>query len=110
GWINCDRFYDVPAREKVQVITEGPSPVNTETFLIFTNIASVMRMERTESGRFISPAVSRNEPAVLFSYTVIDGRPHLCHQVLAKGVKPKLEFEPSRFSVISKLLTTYGGS
>ncbi len=39
GWINCDRFYDVPQEERDNLFVEAETPVQ----MIFTRINSVLR-------------------------------------------------------------------
>lgn len=104
GWINCDRFYDVPEREKHQVVVDARTKDDAAVYLVFDRIFALMPMERQPSGRWISQRVARNEPAVLFAYAVIDGRPHVSHQKVVKGEQPPLTFEPSSFAEIGKIL------
>ncbi len=107
GWINCDRFYDVPVAEKHQVVAQGRAPSETETFLVFTDLRCVLSMERRTTGTWVSPVVDKKQPAVIFSYTVIDGRPHVCQQPVVPGERTELKFEPSSFAAIGELLRSY---
>lgn len=107
GWINCDRFYDVPVAEKHQVIAQGRAPSETETFLVFTDLRCVLSMERRTTGLWVSPDVDKKQPAVIFAYTVIDGRPHVCDQPVVPGERTELKFEPSSFAAIGQLLRSY---
>lgn len=107
GWINCDRFYDVPVAEKGQVIAQGRAPSETETFLVFTDLRCVLSMERRSTGTWASPDVDQKQPAVVFSYTVIDGRPHVCNRPVVPGERTELKFEPSSFAAIGELLRSY---
>lgn len=107
GWINCDRFYDVPAEQKYQVIAQGRAPVETETFLVFTDLRCVLNMQRMNTGTWVSPAVDKNQRATLFAYTVIDGRPHVCDQPVVPGERTELKFKPSSFAAIGELLRSY---
>lgn len=110
GWINCDRFYDVPEREKHQVVAKGRSPRDTEAYLVFTDIRSLLRMERSVGGSWISPRVPKAQPAMLFAYTVIDGRPHLCLRPVGPDASTQLEFVPSSFAEIGEVLKGFSGS
>ena len=108
GWINCDRFYDVPASQKYTVVAEAGKHRDAQVFLVFTKIRSMMYMARTKNERFESPSVARNEPATLFAYTVIDGRAHVCMQVVDPKKRQELVFEPSSFARIGELLKELG--
>ncbi|MCB0767354.1 MAG: OmpA family protein, partial [Flavobacteriales bacterium] len=64
GWINCDRFFNVPPAEQGVVIAQGQAPIGLEVYLIFTEIASMMRLTERQDGSWRSDRVSRKEPAV----------------------------------------------
>ncbi|HRH69875.1 MAG TPA: OmpA family protein [Flavobacteriales bacterium] len=108
GWINCDRFRDVPEEMKYAVVVDGKKYADAQTYLVFTNMRSMMGMARNNNGEFVSPPVARSEPAMLFAYAVIDGRAHVCMQPVAPSAKPKLTFEPSSFAEIGELLKSLG--
>lgn len=108
GWINCDRFINVPEAQKYQVIAQGDHPRSTEAYLVFTRIRSILPMERNVVGELCSPPVARNEPAVLFAYTVIDGRAHVCKQAVTPNTRPELRFEPSSYAEIGRILKELG--
>jgi hypothetical protein len=108
GWINCDRFYDLPASQKIDVIAKDDHRGNEQVFLVFSGLKSMLGMTRTD-GYYVAPPVPRDEPAVLFAYTVIDGRAHVCVQPIEQGGRHQLEFEPSSIAAIGKLLKELGG-
>ncbi len=108
GWINCDRFINLPESQKYQVITKGEPPKQTEAFVVFTGIRSILQMGRNGWGELTSPPVARNEPAVLFAYTVIDGRAHVCRKPISPHERPSLEFEASSFAEIGRILKELG--
>lgn len=108
GWINCDRFINLPESQKYQVIAKGDHPRGTEAYLVFTKIRSFLSMERNAVGELCSPPVARNEPAVLFAYTVIDGRAHVCRQAVTPNERPTLRFEPSSYAEIGRILNELG--
>ena len=104
GWINCDRFRDVPEQMKYAVIVDGRQYADAQTFLVFTSMRSMLGMGRNAKGEFVSPPVARSEPAMLFAYTVIDGRAHVCMRPVAPSASLELIFEPSSFAEIGELL------
>ncbi|MFN6115840.1 MAG: hypothetical protein ACK46C_08160, partial [Flavobacteriales bacterium] len=50
GWINCDRFINLPESQKYQVITKGDTPKQTEAFVVFTKMRSILQMGRNGWG------------------------------------------------------------
>jgi outer membrane protein OmpA-like peptidoglycan-associated protein len=110
GWINCDRFYDVPEEQKYSVIASAPKKTDAQVFLVFDRIRSMMMLNKDMTGNYASPRVARAEPATLFAYTVIDGRAHLCMRPVSPSTRPTLEFEPSSFAEIGELLRSLGSA
>jgi hypothetical protein len=108
GWINCDRFINLQESQKYQVITKGDTPKQTEAFVVFTKMRSILQMGRNGWGELASPPVARNEPAVLFAYTVIDGRAHVCRKTISPNERPTLKFEASSFAEIGRMLKELG--
>lgn len=61
GWINCDRFYNVPNRKKVDLLVNSGTPVR----VIFNNINSVMQGSSNGiQNRFDN--ISKGEPITIF--------------------------------------------
>lgn len=108
GWINCDRFYDVAPREQHYVVARGSAPDRTEAFLIFTEMACMLQLDKRDDGSWRSEKVSKSEPAVLFAYAVVDGRPHVCHEPVVPGRKVEFNFKPSSYAEIAMLLQRFG--
>lgn len=108
GWINCDRFYDVAPADQGVVVAQGDAPLGSEVYLIFTEMASMMRLTERQDGSWRSDKVSRKEPAVVFAYAVVDGRPQLSHEVVVPGQRTELRFKPSSYAEISNLLHRIG--
>ncbi len=110
GWINCDRFYDVPEDQKYNVVASTKKHTDAQVYLVFDRIRSMMQMGRSSNGTFSSPLVARTEPATLFAYAVIDGQAHVCMTPVSPTVKPELVFEPSSFAEIGELLKSIGNA
>jgi outer membrane protein OmpA-like peptidoglycan-associated protein len=108
GWINCDRFYDVPEDQKYSVVADARRHRDAQVFLVFNRIRSMMQMGHDRNGQVISPLVARAEPATLFAYTVIDGQAHVCLRPVSPSARPELVFEPSSFAEIGELLRSLG--
>ncbi len=104
GWINCDRFYDVPEYCKEPVIVQDDHEQNEEVYLVFTKMRMLLGMQRTENMEYASPPVPKNEPAVVFAYTVIEGRAQVSIEPVRSGEKPVLKFRPSSLEELGCLL------
>jgi hypothetical protein len=46
GWINCDKFINVPEEDKYVVVANAPRQTDAQVFLVFDRIRSVMQMGR----------------------------------------------------------------
>lgn len=61
GWINCDRFYNVPKEQKVDLLVNSHTPVR----VIFNKINAVM--EGTQNGKQNTfSAIPKGEPITIF--------------------------------------------
>lgn len=100
GWINCDRFYDVPASQKHDVIVYDADTVEKHVYLVFTGINSMLRMGREASDRFVQYDAPRNEQAVVVAYKVVDGRAWLSKQKVERGKRMQLDFKPSSIAEV----------
>ncbi|MCB0767355.1 MAG: hypothetical protein KDB95_09145, partial [Flavobacteriales bacterium] len=69
---------------------------------------SMMRLTERQDGSWRSDRVSRKEPAVVFAYAVVDGRPQVCHEAVVPGQRVELRFKPSSYAEISTLLHRFG--
>ncbi|HQV38995.1 MAG: OmpA family protein [Flavobacteriales bacterium] len=110
GWINCDRFYTVPEERKQEVIVQGGVEDREEVYLVFTGMRMLLNMELNEANEHVSPPAPMDEPAVIFAYTVIDGRAHICVQPMKPGEKPKLRYEPSSVAEVGRKLAELAGT
>ncbi len=108
GWINCDRFYAVPEEQRRELIVEDPDPTEERVYLVFSKINSVINLGRDEQGRYVSPAIPRNEPAELVAYKVDNGKAMLCRQPVKADGRMKLDFKPARVADVREALQTAG--
>jgi hypothetical protein len=104
GCINCDRSIDVPAWRQHEIIATGEAPAGKEAFVVFGALRSILPLGRPAQRGFRSPPVDRHQPATVFAYTVIDGRAHVCHRQVPADGRLELEFEPSSFAEIDRIL------
>ncbi len=109
GWINCDRFINVPEEDKYVVVANAPRQTDAQVFLVFDRIRSVLQMGRNAWNNYASPSVARAEPATVFAYTVIDGQAHVCMRPASPSAEVELRFEPSSIAEIGDLLHSLAG-
>ncbi len=100
GWINCDRFYDVPASQLHDLIVQDNDTTEKQVFLVFTGINSMLRMQKEGTSHYIQRDIPRQEPAVVVAYKVVDGRAFLARQAVARGKPVKLDFVPSSIAEV----------
>ncbi|HRH37995.1 MAG TPA: hypothetical protein PK760_06605, partial [Flavobacteriales bacterium] len=100
GWINCDRFYDVPAAQKYELVVQDADTAKKNVYLVYTGINSMMKLQRDAAGRYLQGGVPRNEPAVVVAYKVENGKAFLCKQPVDPRKQMKLEFAPASVAEI----------
>lgn len=103
GWINCDRFMDVPAAQKHDIIVQDADTARKNVFLVFSDIHSIARMTPTEAG-YLQPAIPRNEAVELFAYAVKDGRPYVCRAPMTGKARGELKMERTTVAGLRKLM------
>lgn len=78
GWINCDRFYNVPQDEKVDLAIEDEAGGEAELFVIFKDIRNIMKAQRiTGKARYQVKNLPRDMDIRVVGVKVVDGKPHL---------------------------------
>jgi len=95
GWINCDRFYDVPASERHDFVLHDDDPADKQVYLVFTRINSLMRLRKEEGGMYRQRDIPRGEPATLVAYKVENGTVYLSRDPIVPGRRPSLDFKPA---------------
>jgi len=109
GWINCDRFYNDPSPRTILAVAD-PDASDEEVYLVFTGIKSMLQMQRNDSHEYRLNEIPKNQPAVVFAYKVLDGKPMLCRQDVEHTKKMKLDFKPSSFAEIRAALNELNGT
>ncbi|MBK7553605.1 MAG: hypothetical protein IPI55_03110 [Flavobacteriales bacterium] len=67
-------------------------------------------MQRNDSHEYRLNEIPKNQPAVVFAYKVLDGKPMLCRQDVEHTKKMKLDFKPSSFAEIRAALNELNGT
>jgi hypothetical protein len=103
GWINCDRFYDVPETEKRILAITAPDHQNAKVFIVFKNINSIISAQK-QGGYYRSSPLPKNREATLVGVKVEKGRPYLAVKTITTGQQTPyaLEFSQSSLSDIRK--------
>ena len=109
GWINCDRFYNEPGPRTILAVAD-PDATDEEVYVVFTGIKSMLQMPRNDFKEYSLSAIPTKQPAVLFAYKVQNGKPMLCHQAVDHTKKMQLDFRPSSFAEIRKVLRELNGT
>lgn len=65
GWINCDRFYDVPQEMLVNINIRTKETENTSFYVIFRDINSVMRANLMGAYSFAANRVPQDEEVTI---------------------------------------------
>lgn len=74
GWINCDRFYQLPQEERDNLLVQGAkAPVR----MVFRDINSVLRGKPKESGTYAFENIPKEAAVTLFSVQKKDKKLYL---------------------------------
>jgi OmpA family len=109
GWINCDRFYEVPQEQKYVAEVVDKDRAREMVYLVFSDIRSIVSMVRDEAGTYYYGGVPKTQQVELLAFTVKDGRPMLCRRPMKPGAPQALVYERSSFAEIKKLLRDMAG-
>jgi hypothetical protein len=92
GWINCDRFYDTPREQLVNVKVKEADDV--KMYMVFNDIKSCLPIYRSSSKEYISSMVPRGKKVKVIALKVIDGKPQMAvTQVNTAVGQLKLEYK-----------------
>ncbi|MCB0643242.1 MAG: hypothetical protein KDC44_16450, partial [Phaeodactylibacter sp.] len=77
GWINCDRFYNVPAEDKMPLaIRDADGSTEATVYVVFKNMESMMQAYKSD-GSYIVNNLPRNEAVTVIGIKVEGGRPQM---------------------------------
>ena len=76
GWINCDRFYSIPNKTKIEVeITNRGDMEHTTAYLVFKDINSVSRFyEHSSEGHLRSGDIPVGEKVTIVAFSLKNGK------------------------------------
>jgi len=107
GWINCDRFYSVPKDQKREIIVQESDTSSKKVLLVLKNLNSSINLQKWK-GKYANSQIPKNEEVMLFSFKVIEGKPHVCLKEIELGNNNvKMDFRPSSFAEIKEILAGF---
>ena len=76
GWINCDRFYNIPESEKMELAINDPDQEEERVFIVFKEIDSILRPGKRNQ-QYISSRIPKSADVKIVGIKIKDGRPQL---------------------------------
>lgn len=108
GWINCDRFYNVPEEKKFEAIVADADAAEEHVYLVFTGINSIIRLPRID-GAYRYGGVPLTEPVSVLGLRVVDGKAEMSLKPLKPFKDQFLEFAPASVAEIRKTMRGLAG-
>jgi hypothetical protein len=107
GWINCDRFSRDPSpRSQINILTEKGKDKNTQFYIVFHDIKSVMSASNLSANLFTSNLLPQNQNVTVIGIHVQDQQSEIS---ITKGrvsdlSKIKATFEPKTLKEVQTIL------
>ena len=93
GWINCDRFYNVPAEEKMELAIKDLDPEQDErVFVVFEEINSILRANKN-GPLYTTSKVPLQAPVRIIGLKVVDGKAYLAELETVVGAAGEYDLE-----------------
>ena len=109
GWVNVDRFYKYKEEDKEMIVLNTKDHNEEEkVYVVFKTIKSIIPMDADSTNKqYKKNNIPKSEQASILAYTVKDGKPMIYHQTLNASDNYTLNYTPSSFAEIKKLLQEY---
>lgn len=107
GWINCDRFYNIPAEEKMNLAVADDDEEKEEIFIVFKDIKSMMKAQRQPTtNAYLTQAVPKNAAIRIVGIKVKNGKAHLAIKDTTAGASSlhQLTYQPTSLKMIRQAL------
>jgi hypothetical protein len=110
GWINCDRFYDVPPQDKQLLVVNDQDDTAEKVYLIFEDINSMIRLTKREAFYF-SRNIPRSAQVKILGLKLDNGRPMMAITNTRVDAEESytLDFQPCTLADIRKTMSGIGG-
>lgn len=104
GWINCDRFYEVPQEDKMELAIEDLDPEDERIFVVFEEINSILRAYKKE-GQYKTALVPKLANIKIIGIKVVEGKAYLAELQTYVGANDyQLEYRPCSLAEMAKAL------
>lgn len=107
GWINCDRFYQVPKEEKVDLAIADGDTEKEELFVIFKDIKSMMKASKWKgSPHYHVSNLPKHMNIRVVGIKVMDGKAQLAvlDTKVSENTPVKLSYQPASINKIRSAL------
>jgi outer membrane protein OmpA-like peptidoglycan-associated protein len=106
GWINCDRFYDVPQEEKMALAVRGTDYEEEKVFVVFKDINSMMRLYSKQGDRYVQNNLPKDAEVKIIALKVDNGLPSMAVLDTRVGEEPviNLKYEACKIKDIKAVL------
>jgi len=107
GWINCDRFYNIPPEEKMNLAVADDDEEKEEIFILFKDIKSMMKAKQhQESKAYLTQAVPKDAAIRIVGIKVKNGKAHLAIKDTTAGASSlhQLTYQPTSLKMIREAL------
>lgn len=107
GWINCDRFYNIPPEEKMNLAVADDDEEKEEIFILFKDIKSMMKAKlHHESKAYLTQAVPKDAAIRIVGIKVKNGKAHLAIKDTTAGASSlhQLTYQPTSLKMIREAL------
>lgn len=107
GWINCDRFYDVPEEERMPLVIQDSDDAEERIYVVFESLNSIVSTFKRDQ-QYLTQGLPKDARVKVIGIKVTEGRPQLAltEMVVADSrEKPlALNYEACKLSDIRKAL------
>lgn len=108
GWINCDRFMDIPDNQLTQIAIQDSDASEERLMLVFPHLPSILALKsKTVQGDYLSDNIPKGMPAKLIGIKVDQGRSMLAVKDIKIGESKQsysLVYQPKSLKEIQKVL------
>lgn len=108
GWINCDRFYNVPQEEKMALAIRDTDYEEEKVFVIFKDINSMMRLYYKQGDQYVQNDVPKHAEVKIIALKVDNGMPSMAVLDTKIGEEPviDLKYEACKIKDIKEVLAS----
>ena len=105
GWINCDRFLDIPEEERLALAINDPDDSEEKVFVVFKDINSMLRVRKQEQ-QYLTNAIPASSMVTIIGLKVEDGKALMAMQEVRADSQTAfdLDFQPTSLRNIRKQL------